>query len=157
MNEDKVKKNPDDIKVMNAIVKHRFTLKITKKKLLMLSKDGKKYLPMKAPVVKRAMTLYDTTSYEKPKAIVNSSWGSGRIDFQPWPFPSATKLIVNELQNTLVGGDSTFLADLDPDFVTQDLVDYEFVKNAMDLHTGWKDAPGFNADSPFDREEIISL
>ena len=130
MNEDKVKKNPEwTQKVMNAIVKAQIYSQNNKEEVAhMLSKDGKKYLPMKAPVVKRAMTLYDTTSYEKPKAIVNSDWGSGRIDFQPWPFPSATKLIVNELQNTLVGGDSTFLADLDPDFVTKDLVDYSLSK-----------------------------
>jgi NitT/TauT family transport system substrate-binding protein len=159
MNEEKVKKNPVwSQKVMNAIVKAQIYAQNNKEEVAhMLSKDGKKYLPMKAPIVKRAMTLYDTTSYEKPNAIQNSDWGSGRIDFQPWPFPSATKLIVNELQNTLVGGDSTFLADLDPEFVTQDLVDYELVKNAMDLHTGWKEAPGFNADSPFEREEILSL
>ena len=83
--------------------------------------------------------------------------GSGRIDFQPWPFPSATKLIVDELKNTLVGGDNTFLNDLDPDFVVNDLVDYQFVKKAMEKHSGWEKVPGFNAANPFDREEIVSI
>jgi NitT/TauT family transport system substrate-binding protein len=101
--------------------------------------------------------LYDEKSYAEPEAIQNSSWDSGRIDFQPWPFPSATKLIVNELKNTLVGGDTKFIKDLDPDFVAEDLVDYTFVKAAMDKHPGWKDAPGFNAENPFEREEIIKL
>jgi NitT/TauT family transport system substrate-binding protein len=112
---------------------------------------------MKANIVERAMTLYDEDSYAKPDAIQNPEWDSGRIDFQPWPFPSATKLIVNELKNTLVGGDSKFLADLDPDFVANDLVDYKFVKAAMEKHPGWKDVPGFNAESPFEREEVIKL
>jgi NitT/TauT family transport system substrate-binding protein len=103
------------------------------------------------------MTLYDEESYADPEAIQNAEWGSGRIDFQPWPFPSATKLIINELKRTLVGGDTTFLQNLDPDFVVNDLVDYKFVKAAMDKHPGWKQAPGFNADNPFDREEVVKL
>ena len=159
MNEDKVKANPVwTQKVMNAIVKAQVYAQQNKAEVAkMLSKDGKGYLPMKAKVVERAMTLYDENSYAEPDAIKNPDWHSGRIDFQPWPFPSATKLIVNELKNTLVGGDTTFLNDLDPNFVVDDLVDYEFVKAAMEKHSGWKDAPGFDADNPFDREEIISL
>lgn len=159
MNENKVKANPVwTQKVMNAIVKAQEYSQQNKAEVAaLLSKDGEGYLPMRANVVERAMTLYDETSYAEPDAIMNPEWQSGRIDFQPWPFPSATKLIVNELKNTLVGGDTTFLRDLDPDFVVDDLVDYEFVKIAMEKHTGWKNAPGFNAANPFDREEIISL
>lgn len=159
MNENKVKANPVwTQKVMNAIVKaQEYSQQNKAEAAALLSKDGEGYLPMRANVVERAMTLYDETSYAEPDAIMNPEWQSGRIDFQPWPFPSATKLIVNELKNTLVGGDTTFLRDLDPDFVVDDLVDYEFVKIAMEKHTGWKNAPGFNAANPFDREEIISL
>lgn len=145
-------------KVMNAIVKSQIYSQQNKMEVAQLmSKDGMGYLPMKANVVERAMTLYDTESYQSPAAIQNADWGSGRIDFQPWPFPSATKLIVNELKNTLVGGDKTFLDDLDADFVVDDLVDYKFVKAAMEKHTGWDQVPGFNADDPFAREEVISL
>jgi len=115
------------------------------------------YLPMKAEVIEQAMTLYDEESYSSPNAIQNADWGSGRIDFQPWPFPSATRLIVNELKRTLVGGDTTFIQDLDPDFVVEDLVDYHFVKKAMEKHTGWQNMAGFNADSPFEREEVVKL
>jgi len=159
MNEEKVKANPVwTQKVMNAIVKAQVYAQQNKKEVAhMLSKDGKGYLPMKANVVERAMTLYDESSYKTPDAIKNPEWESGRIDFQPWPFPSATKLIVNELKHTLVGGDSKFLANLDPDFVADDLVDYKFVKAAMEKHPGWENAPGFDADNPFVREEIIKL
>ena len=159
MNEDKVKANPEwTQKVMNAIVKAQIYSQQNKKEVAyLLSKDGEGYLPMKANVVERAMTLYDEESYAEPDAIQNPDWKSGRIDFQPWPFPSATKLIVNELKSTLVGGDATFLNDLDPNFVVEDLVDYQFVKAAMEKHSGWEDVPGFNAENPFEREEIINL
>ena len=137
---------------MNAIVKAQVYSQENKQEVArLLSKDGEKYLPMKAKVVERAMTLYSQDAYGESNAIQNANWGSGRIDFQPWPFPSATKLIVDELKNTLVGGDNTFLNDLDPDFVVNDLVDYQFVKKAMGLAVGEK-VPGFNAANPFDRE-----
>jgi len=159
MNELQVTKNPEwSQKVMNAIVKAQIYSQENKQEVArLLSKDGEKYLPMKAKVVERAMTLYSQDAYGESNAIQNASWGSGRIDFQPWPFPSATKLIVDELKNTLVGGDNTFLNDLDPDFVVNDLVDYQFVKKAMEKHSGWEKVPGFNAANPFDREEIVSI
>ena len=159
MNEQKVQANPEwTQKVMNAIVKAQVYSQENKKEVAkLLSRDGERFLPMKANVVERAMTLYDEETYTDPNAIANPGWGSGRIDFQPWPFPSATKLIVDELKNTLVGGDTKFMKALDADFVAKDLVDYEFVKVAMNKHQGWKNAPGFNADNPFEREEVISL
>ena len=159
MNENNVSKNPEwSQKVMNAIVKAQIYAQDNKAEVAkMMAKDGKGYLPMKSNVVTRAMTFYDSKSYETPDAIKNPEWNSGRIDFQPWPYPSATKLIVNELKTTLVGGSSTFLKDLDPDFVAKDLVNYDLVKVAMQKYDGWKNVPGFNAENPFEREEVVSL
>ncbi|MEC9411973.1 MAG: ABC transporter substrate-binding protein [Pseudomonadota bacterium] len=159
MNENQVNANPEwTQKVMNAIVKAQVYAQQNKKEVAhLLSRDGEQYLPMKAKVIERAMTLYDDDTYSTPDAIQHPEWGSGRIDFQPWPFPSATKLIVNELKNTLVSGDTTFLQKLDADFVANDLVDYKFVKAAMEKHGGWENAPGFNAEDPFNREEMIKL
>ncbi|MDN7130939.1 ABC transporter substrate-binding protein [Halomonas sp. MC140] len=159
MNEHQVNANPTwTQKVMNAIVKAQIYAQQNKHEVAhMLSRDGAGYLPMPANVVDRSMTHYDDDSYATPDAIQHAEWGSGRIDFQPWPFPSATRLIIKELQQTLVGGDTSFIQDLDPDFVVEDLVDYRFVKAAMEQHTGWQQAPGFNADSPFEREEVIQL
>ena len=104
--------------------KAKNTLSKTKAEVAaLLSKDGEGYLPMRANVVERAMTLYDETSYAEPDAIIYPEWQSGRIDFQPWPFPSAT-LIVNELKNTLVDR-STFPTRFRPGLcVVDDLVDY---------------------------------
>lgn len=159
MNEVQVNANPEwTQKVMNAIVKAQIYAQQNKKEVAhMMSRDGKRYLPMKANVVERAMTLYGEEDYATPDAIQNPEWGSGRIDFQPWPFPSATKLIVDELKHTLVSGDTTFLKELDADFVAKDLVDYRFVKAAMEKHPGWENAPGFDAENPFEREEVVKI
>ena len=159
MNEKQVAAKPEwTQKVMNAIVKAQAYAQENKTEVAkMMAKEGKAYLPMKAKVVERAMTHYGVENYRAPSAIKNPTWQSGRIDFQPWPFPSATKLIVDELKNTLVGGNTHFLKALDAEFVVKDLVNYHFVKQAMSLHSGWKNVPGYNAQKPFDREEVINL
>jgi NitT/TauT family transport system substrate-binding protein len=61
------------------------------------------------------------------------------------------------MNKALVGGDKTFLADLKPDFVANDLVDYEFVKNALNKYPDWKKDPSVNPADPFNREEILKL
>ncbi|MEJ2398293.1 MAG: ABC transporter substrate-binding protein [Gammaproteobacteria bacterium] len=145
-------------KVMNAIVRAEVYAQNNKEEVaVMLSKDGKRYLPMPAKVVVRAMTDYKPSDYSKPDAIEHPNWGNGRIDFSPYPYPSATKLIVESMNKTLVSGNTTFLNKLDPDFVTKDLVNYDFVKKAMAKYKGWENAPGVNMKHPFEREEVISL
>lgn len=158
MNEERVKAKPEwTQKVMNAVVRAEIYAQQNKEEVAeLLSKDGKRYLPMPAKVVKRAMTHYHGDEYDHG-AIQHPEWGSGRIDFSPWPYPSATKFIVESMNQTVVGGDKTFLQKLDPEFVTEDLVDYVFVKTAMEKYHGWETAPGIDADNPFDREEVITL
>jgi len=143
---------------MNAIVKAQAYAQQNKKEVAhLMSKDGEGYLPMKGKVVERAMTFYDEKDYTEPDAIQHPEWGTGRIDFQPWPYPSATKLIVDELKKTLVGGDTSFMDKLDGDFVATDLVDDHFVKVAMEQNGGWQQASGFSADNMFEREEVVKL
>jgi len=159
MNEDVVKAKPVwTQKVMNAIVRAEIYAQQNKREVAhMLSKNGKKYLPMPAKVVERAMTNYDPKTYASPHAIQNPDWGSGRIDFSPWPYPSATKFIVDSMNKTVVSGDTTFLSKLDPGFVADDLVDYHYVKAAMEKYKGWEKAPGIDMNNPFEREEVITL
>lgn len=143
-------------KVINAVVRASVYSSQNKKEVAhMLSKDGKAYLPMPAPVIERAMTLYDTKTY--PSAIQHSVWGNGRINFNPWPYPTATKLIIEEMNKALVGGDKTFLAKLKPEFVADDLVEYSFVKAALDKYPDWKNDPSVDASNPFDRVEELKL
>jgi NitT/TauT family transport system substrate-binding protein len=159
MNENTVKAKPEwTQKVMNAIVRAEVYAQQNKAEVAhMLSKDGKRYLPMPSKVVTRAMTDYKLSDYKDPKAIQHPGWDTGRIDFSPYPYPSATKFIVESMNKTLVGGNATFLNKLDADFVTKDLVDYHFVKNAMAKYKGWESAPGVNPADPFEREEVIAL
>ncbi len=125
-------------KVVNAIVRAQAYASEHKAEVArLLSRDGKGYLPVPAEVVERAMTLYDPAVYQNPQAIQHQAeWGNGRIDFSPWPYPSATKLLVSSLKDTKVGGDTTFLSALDPDFVAADLVDYSFVRRALGQTAG---------------------
>jgi NitT/TauT family transport system substrate-binding protein len=146
-------------KVLNALVRAEIYASQNKAEVAtLLSRDGAGYLPMPAPVVKRAMTLYaDNPEYLKTGAIQHTEWGNGRIDFQPWPYPSATTLIVKAMTETVVEGDRRFLDTLDPDFVTKDLVDYRFVKEALRRYPEWRKDPSVNKGDPFAREEILAL
>ena len=145
-------------KVMNALVRAEVHASRNKKEVArLLSKDGEGYLPLPAEVIERAMTHYDHEAYGKTKALTHPEWKTGRIDFQPWPYPSATKLIVNAMNETVVAGDTTFLKQLDPEFVAKDLVDYEYVRNAMNKYPEWKNDPSVNPSDPFNREEVLEL
>ncbi|MEJ2021280.1 MAG: ABC transporter substrate-binding protein [Maritimibacter sp.] len=146
-------------KVMNAVVRGAIYASENKEEVaLMLSKDGKGYLPAPGPVVKRAMTYYDDPAYTEIGANQHAEeWKNGRIDFQPWPYPSATRLIVEEMNKTVVSGDTTFLGGLDPEFVANDLVNYDFVRTALDANPSWKNDPSVNPGDPFNREEVLKL
>ena len=57
----------------------------------------------------------------------------------------------------MVSGDAAFLADLDPAFVSEDLVDRSFVRNAVESFPEWLDDPSVNPGNPFEREEVLAL
>ena len=100
MNEKTVAKKPAwTQKVMNAIVRAQVYAQENKAEVaMMMSRDGRKYLPMPGKAVVRAMTMYDEDKYARPEAIRNKAeFANGRIDFSPYPYPSATKLIVNAM------------------------------------------------------------
>lgn len=159
MHDNDVDKRPEwSQKVMNAVVRGALYAQENKEEVAkMLSREGKRYLPMKAKVVLKAMTDYSPAHYEDPKAIKHPDWDVGRIDFNPYPYPSATKFIVDQLKETLVTGDKTFLNNLDTDFITKDLVNYDYVKNAMDKYDVWDKVRGVNMDDPTHREEVFKL
>lgn len=145
--------------VHNAIVKAQLHLSANRKAMAqMLSKDGKKYLPFDAEVVERALMFYDVADYSDPVAIKHPDWDQSRINFQGWPFPSATKQVVTELKTTLVGGEIDFVKKLTPDFVAKDLVQYTYIKKALDANPKWKwDLSVPQKGNPFERKEVIEL
>jgi NitT/TauT family transport system substrate-binding protein len=145
-------------KVMNAVTRAVIYASQNKKEAArMLSRDGKGYLPTPPDVIERAMTLYDTPDYKEQGAVKHPEWGNGRIDFQPWPYPSATKMIVKAMNDTVVSGDKTFLAGLDPEFVAKDLVEYTFIKNALAKYPDWAKDKSVNPADPFNRDEVFQL
>jgi NitT/TauT family transport system substrate-binding protein len=153
MNENQVNASPEwTQRVINAVVRGAEYAQQNKGNVAeMLSRDGQGYLPMPAEVVRRAMTHYDEPEYRDSGAVSHPDWRVGRIDFSPYPYPSATKRLVTEMNQTLVEGDTTFLQGLDPDFVAHDLVDYRFVEEALRQH------PGANYLNELVRKERIKL
>ncbi|MGB8181471.1 MAG: hypothetical protein WCF13_03785, partial [Stellaceae bacterium] len=124
----------------------------------MLSADGKGYLPVPGAVVDRAMNYYDVGFYGPTGAIEHEAeWHNHRIDFQPWPYASATQLVVKAMNETVVAGDTTFLKGLDPEFVAKDLVDYTHVRAALSKYPDWAKTVGVDLAHPFEREEIIEI
>lgn len=147
-------------KIVNAMVRAQIFAQQDKPATAkLLSQAGQGYIPASEQVLQRAMLSYaDLPIYLENKAIMHPEWGNGRIDFAPYPYPSATHLLVNSMNQTLVGSrDVTFLDQLNADFVTQDLVDYQFIKQAMQAYSGWEQAPGVDPNSPYEREEIIMI
>ena len=145
-------------RVTNAVVRAEHYAAANKAEVArLLSRDGAGYLPMPATVVERAMTNYDPAVYGPSGALQHPEWENGRIDFQPYPYPSATKLIVESMNNTVVSGDTTFLNDLDPNFVAKDLVDYRYVRAALERYPLASLQHGVDPANPFEREEVIAL
>jgi len=148
-------------KVVNAVVRsQQWILKHPGETARILSKDGKGYLPMPGKVLERVFTAYDPAQYGKgnlPEAIRHPDWRIGRIGFQPYPYPSATRFILQQLRQTLVQGDNSFLRTLDVNRGCQELVTDRFVKKALDELGGPGIFPDMNIESPWEREEVIDI
>jgi len=145
--------------VHNAIIKAQIHLAENREAMAeILSKDGKGYFPIPKEVVKRAMLFYDPAYYQNPQAIKHPEWDQNRIDFQAWPYRSATELVVNELKETVVTGNAKFLDTLTPDHVNEDLVNYDFVKAALEANPKWRnDASVPTEGDPYTRTEVFQL
>ena len=146
-------------KVVNAVVKGALYASANKAEAArMLSRDGEGFLPVPAKVVERAMTHYNNDEYINSKAVRNAeSWGNGRIDFNPYPYPSATEFLVDQMKQTVGGADNQFLLDLNPQTVAKDLVDYELVANALKDNSDWLSDPSVDPASPWQRQEVFEL
>lgn len=162
MNEGIINRHPVFVqKSMNAIV--RAQLWITENRheaARILSRQGGNYLPVDESILLKAFTGYDPSVYGGlggTGAIHHSEWQMERIGFQPWPYPSATRMLVRELDRTLVEGDAGFLKTLNPDVAAADLVDDRFVTRAIEAVGGLGKFSYGHVENPFHREEIISI
>lgn len=144
-------------KLVNAVVKAQIYASKNKAEVArLISAEGTGALPLPGDIVLKAMTDYGA-AYEATGAIKHRGWGNGRIDFQPWPYPSATELIVKAMSETVVEGDTTFLKTLDPAHVAKDLVDIRFVEAALKREPDWVLDPSVDKASPFIRKEVLAL
>lgn len=145
--------------VHNAIVAAQIHLHENREAMAeMLSKDGKNYLPFPKEVVQRAVSFYEIPYSPNPVAIKNKDWGIDRINFQGWPYRSATELVVNDLKKSVITGDAAFLDKLDPKFVADDLVNYTFIRRALEANPKWRnDRSVPKTGDPYTRTEVVAL
>lgn len=145
--------------IHNAVVAAQIHLSENREAMAeMLSKEGQGYLPFPKEVVRRAMLFYDPAYYNNPQAIKHPEWKQSRINFQPWPYPSATESVVNELKRTVITGDAAFLEKLDPKFVAKDLVNYRFIRASLEKNPKWReDLSVPQKGDPYTRVEVVQL
>lgn len=124
-------------KVMNAVVKAQlFSSENLPEVARILSKDGKNLIPLPEKVLHRALTTYFDEKTYRGGAIRHAQWKTGRVGFQPYPFPSHTKKMIELFKKAKLEGDRSFLDGLSGEKVASDLVSYEFVKSAVELVGG---------------------
>lgn len=133
LHEDDLNQRPEWAQgVVNAVVKSQLWIRDHRSETAqLLSQEGGSYTPHPEAVLKKVLTGFDADTYTEQGAIKHADWGSQRIDFQPYPFPSYTEELVRLLQQTQVEGDNTFLQELQPAEVAHDLVEDSFVKQAL--------------------------
>ncbi len=144
-------------KVVNAIVKAQIWTRANRAEAArILSKEGpNRYTPHPVAVLDKVLAppAADTAFYETSGAIRHADWKERRIDFQPYPYPSYTEELVRRLNGTLIEGDRSFLANLDPAAAARELVDDRFVKVALAQAGG---LPAFGFPEGFSRTEVIA-
>lgn len=142
-------------KVVNSLVQAQAWIRENRAQTVeILSKDHpQRYTPHTVETL--AKVLLDSEQeheyYAQQKALLHQEWGQRRIDFQPYPYPSYTEKLIELLKVTEVKGNRRFLANLDPSFVAQDLVDDRFVKQAIEDIGGMQ----VFGQKGYQREEII--
>lgn len=145
--------------VVNAVVRAQDWLRQNPLRAAdILSQEGENYLPVARTVLERVFVGYELDRYgpgNLPQAIQHPEWELKRIDFQPYPYPSATELIYRRLQETVVEGDTGFLSKQSGAFVARDLAETQFVKQAL-RETGAR-FPDLDINAPLTREEVIEL
>lgn len=152
-NENFIKKNTVLVqKAINAIVRAQdWCINNPGETAHLLSRDGEGYLPFSKDILKKV--------FEDPEKnqVVHPDWDVARIGFQPFPFPSATQFIIDQMRKTLVEGDTLFLKDLDTPRAAHELVDDKFVIKALDDMGGIGRFCHCDLAKPYTREETVEI
>ncbi len=152
-NETFIKNNSSSVqKAMNAIIRAQIWCINNPKKIAhLLSRNGEGYLPMPKNILDKVFTVPEKNQ------LVHPQWGVSRIGFQPFPYPSATQFIIDQMKQTLVEGNTDFLKNLDTMKATDDLVEDKFVLKALSEIGGIKKFCNCDIVEPYTREEIIEI
>jgi NitT/TauT family transport system substrate-binding protein len=146
-------------KVINAIVRAQSWLRNNRSAAaLQLGRGGSGLLPVESSVLDRVFNGYHPEEYNRDgfQAIKNVQWKSSRIDFQPYPYPSATWFILENLRKTIVEGSTAFLEGITSLQAAKELVDNTVVRKSIrDLGLENSFATNENIDSPWQREEVL--
>ncbi len=156
MHESDVRDRPDWTQcVVNAIVKAQQWSRGNRPELAhLLSSNGSHYLPHSTDTLNQILNRYNNDFYRQTGAIQHPEWRSRRIDFQPYPFPSYTADLAKALKTTLIGDESTFLNQFEPQYIAQDLVDSSFVTKAINQVGG---PQAFGLNQTLSRTEILEV
>lgn len=139
-------------KAMNAIVRaQKWCLQNPVEAAHLISRDGEGYLPVQKQILHKVFQPPPKEQLQHPQ------WDVSRIGFQPFPFPSATRFIIEQMKQTTVEGNSDFLHALSPDQATDELVDNTFVIKAMDEIGGMAAFCNCEMTRPYEREEIVEV
>jgi len=139
-------------KAMNALVRaQEWCIHNPRETAHLLSRDGEGYLPVPKDVLAR---VFETPAKSQ---LSHPEWNVERIGFQPFPFPSATRFIIDQMRETIVEGDTLFLKSLDTRKAANDLVNDSFVTKALDEMGGIKKFCNCDLEKPYTREEIVEI
>ncbi|MGS2807333.1 ABC transporter substrate-binding protein [Nocardia sp. MW-W600-9] len=107
------------------------------------------YLPQPLPAVRTALA-YPNPPYQ----LRRPEWSPQLVGFQPYPYPSFTRRLVEAMHDTVVDGDRGFLDKLDPSRAHAELVDDSFVLKSLASHGGTQ---AFGLPGGLDRTEQVHL
>ncbi len=139
-------------KAVNAIVRAQaWCLQNPRETAHLLSRDGEGFLPVDESVLNRVFGAIPE------KELVHPHWNVERIGFQPFPFPSATRFILEQMKKTKVEGNTDFLTSLDTNTAVSQLVDDRFVRKALDDMGGMEGFCHCGIENTFTREETIEI
>ncbi|MBP9599526.1 MAG: ABC transporter substrate-binding protein [Desulfobacter sp.] len=152
-NEHLIQESPIVIqKAVNAIVRAQaWCLQNPKETAHLLSRDGEGFLPVKESILHRVFGAIPE------KELIHPQWNVERIGFQPFPFPSATRFILEQMKKTKVEGNTDFLTTLDVNTAVAQLVDDRFVRKALDDMGGVKTFSHGDTEDLFSREETVEI
>lgn len=134
--EELVADNPDVAQAAaEAIIAAQLRIRADRDDAALRLSDGG-YLPQPLPAIQKTLLDHIEPQYLDSGAVIHPEWDQKRIDFQPFPFPTYTKGLVEAMKETAVDAGTGWLIDLDPNAVHNDLVATDISANAINANGG---------------------